>query len=42
VFGEQNNVTDHIPAHRQGLLGALSADDVGRLQAYLAGKLRRS
>lgn len=42
VFGEQNNVTDHIPAHRQGLLGALSAADVGRLQAYLAGKLRRT
>jgi hypothetical protein len=42
VFGEQNSVTDHIPAHRQGLLGALSAADVGRLQAYLAGKLRRA
>ena len=42
IFGEQSDVTQHIPSHRRGLLGSLSAADVSRLQAYLAGKLRRN
>jgi hypothetical protein len=41
VFGTQAIVTEHIPAHRHGLLGKLSAADVARLRAYLAERLRK-
>jgi hypothetical protein len=41
VFGAQAVVTEHIPAHRHGLLGKLSAADVARLRAYLAERLRK-
>jgi len=40
VFGPQEGVTEHIPAHRHGLLGRISAADVERLRAYLAESLR--
>jgi hypothetical protein len=33
-------VTEHIPAHRHGILGNLSAADVARLRAYLAERLQ--
>jgi hypothetical protein len=41
VFGEQAEVTDHIPAHRHGILGALSEADVARLRTYLAERLKK-
>jgi hypothetical protein len=41
VFGTQAVVTEHIPAHRHGLLGKLSVADVARLRAYLAERLRK-
>jgi len=39
VFGPPEVVTQHIPAHRLGLLGKLSAEDAARLAHYLAGRL---
>jgi hypothetical protein len=39
VFGTQADVTGHIPAHRHGILGSLSPEDVVRLRAYLKGRL---
>jgi hypothetical protein len=41
VFGPQEVVTEHIPAHRRGILGELSAADVARLRAYLAERLQK-
>jgi hypothetical protein len=41
VFGTQAVVAEHIPAHRHGVLGKLSAADVARLRAYLAERLRK-
>ena len=35
VFGAQADVTGHIPAHRHGILGSLSPEDVVRLRAHL-------
>jgi hypothetical protein len=40
VFGPQEGVTGHIPAHRHGILGKVSAADVARLRAYLAEHLQ--
>jgi hypothetical protein len=40
VFGTQEGVTEHIPEHRHGVLGRLSATDVARLCAHLAERLR--
>jgi hypothetical protein len=40
VFGPQDEVTAHIPAHRHGLLGPLSAQDVAALRAGLAQRLK--
>jgi Cupin-like domain len=40
VFGEPGAVTAHIPAHRHGLLGALSAGDAERLRAQIAQRLK--
>lgn len=39
VFGAQADVTGHIPAHRHGMLGTLSPEDVARLRAYLKERL---
>lgn len=39
VFGEPGDATQHIPAHRHGILGSLSAADVARLRAYLKERL---
>lgn len=39
VFGPQAGVTQHIPEHRHGLLGKMSAADAARLAQYLAGRL---
>jgi hypothetical protein len=39
VFGEPGDATQHIPKHRHGILGSLSAEDVARLRAYLKGRL---
>jgi Cupin-like domain len=41
VFGPQTEVTGHIPSHRHGMLGKLSAADVARLRAYLAERLQK-
>jgi hypothetical protein len=41
VFGTKVDVTEHIPAHRHGILGKLSAVDIARLRAYLAGRLQK-
>jgi Cupin-like domain len=40
VFGSQDGVTEHIPRERQGVLGALTAEDIGRLRATLAQHLK--
>jgi hypothetical protein len=39
VFGPQSDTTEHIPAHRHGMLGELSAADSARLRAYLKERL---
>jgi hypothetical protein len=39
VFGPQGGVTQHIPGHRHGLLGKLSAADAARLARHLAERL---
>ena len=39
VFGSQADLTGHIPAHRHGILGELSASDIARLRAYLKERL---
>jgi hypothetical protein len=41
VFGPEAEVTDHIPEHRRGILGKLSAADAARLRAYLAERLQK-
>jgi hypothetical protein len=41
VFGDAAEATDHIPAHRRGILGTLSADQLAGLRAHLAKKLTR-
>jgi hypothetical protein len=41
VFGAQVGVTEHIPEHRHGILGKVSAADAARLRAYLAERLQR-
>ena len=41
VFGPEADVTEHIPAHRHGMLGKLAEADVARLRAYLAERLRK-
>jgi Cupin-like domain len=40
VFGDQAQVTEHIPAHRHGLLGELSGADAERLREQIAQRLR--
>jgi Cupin-like domain len=40
VFGEQVGVTEHIPEHRHGILGKVSAADAARLRAFLAERLQ--
>jgi hypothetical protein len=40
VFGAQVGVTEHIPAHRHGILGKLSPADAARLRAYLVERLQ--
>jgi hypothetical protein len=39
VFGAQDGVTEHIPAHRRGILGEVAPADAARLRAYLAERL---
>jgi hypothetical protein len=33
-------VTEHIPKERQGILGALSPEDIGRVRQMLAQRLK--
>jgi len=40
VFGPESGVTEHIPAHRRGVLGEPSAGDLERLRAGLAQRLQ--
>ncbi len=40
VFAPQDGVTEHIPQQRQGILGRLSPEDIGRLRATLAQRLK--
>jgi hypothetical protein len=40
VFGAQAGVTEHIPEHRHGILGKVSAADAARLRVYLAERLQ--
>jgi hypothetical protein len=40
VFGPQVGVTEHIPEHRHGILGKVSAVEAARLRTYLAERLR--
>jgi hypothetical protein len=40
VFGAQEDVTEHIPEHRRGILGKLSATDIARLRAHLLERLQ--
>jgi hypothetical protein len=40
VFGSPDGVTQHIPSERQGILGELSAEDIGRVRAALAQRLK--
>jgi hypothetical protein len=40
VFGAQAGAVEHIPAHRHGILGKVSAADAARLRAYLAEHLQ--
>jgi hypothetical protein len=40
VFGSQAGVTEHIPRERQGVLGALTPEDIGRVRATLAQRLK--
>lgn len=39
AFGTSADVTDHIPAHRHGILGKLAPEDLARLRAYLKDRL---
>jgi hypothetical protein len=39
VFGPRADATEHIPAHRHGILSELSAADIARLRAYLKERL---
>jgi hypothetical protein len=41
VFGPQDGVTEHIPAHRRGILGEVAPADAARLRAYLAERLQK-
>jgi hypothetical protein len=41
VFGPERGVTEHIPAHRRGILGKLSATEVARLLAHLVERLKK-
>lgn len=41
VFGTQVGVTEHIPVHRHGVLGNLSAADLARVRTYLAERLQK-
>jgi hypothetical protein len=41
VFGEETTVTEHIPGHRRGILGKLSAEQLAGLRAHLAKRLTR-
>ncbi len=40
VFGSQDGVTEHIPRERQGVLGALTPEDIARVRAALAQRLK--
>jgi|HubBroStandDraft_1064217.scaffolds.fasta_scaffold07440_2 hypothetical protein len=40
VFGDQGQVTGHIPTHRHGLLGKLSPDQLQQLREQIAQRLK--
>ena len=40
VFGTRERVTEHIPEHRRGILGELSATDIARLRTHLVERLK--
>ena len=42
VFGDQSQVTAHIPPHRQGLLGPLTPAETERLREQIAQRLKGS
>ena len=41
VFGDQTDVTKHIPPHRHGVLGRISAEDAARVRQYIANRLQK-
>jgi len=41
VFGSEGEAVSHIPPHKHGLLGHLSAADREKVREYLAGRLKR-
>jgi len=41
VFGDQTEVTGHIPPHRHGVLGRMAPADAARVRDYLAQKLTK-
>jgi hypothetical protein len=41
VFGDQTEVTGHIPSHRHGVLGRMSPTDAARVRDYLAQNLAK-
>jgi len=41
VFGDQTEVTSHIPPHRHGLLGSLTPAEAERLREQIAQRLKR-
>jgi hypothetical protein len=40
VFGATSGSIEHIPLQRRGILGGLSAEQIGALRAHLVRKLR--
>jgi hypothetical protein len=41
VFGNETDATAHIPAHKHGVLGHLSAEESARVREFLAQRLKR-
>lgn len=41
VFGDQTDVTKHIPPHRHGVLGRISPEDAARVRQYIANRLQK-
>ena len=41
VFGSESEAVSHIPGHKHGLLGHLSAADREKVREYLSGRLKQ-